>query len=199
MARRLPRHPLPPPDLRGRDLPLARWVKPLWRIHSAKRAAVHFGKSGDSRFDDPEHKFGVLYASDTWLGAFIETAGHRTGVRIVTRTWLEDRAVTQIAVSRALHLVDLRGRGLPRLGIDARITAGEHAPAQRWSRALWLHPSKPDGLCYCSRHDSSRTSVALFDRVEKSLRTKPLGCLANRAMEARVSEALDHYDFGLIL
>lgn len=199
MSHRLPKHPEPGADFARADLPLASWDRPLFRIHRAKKEPLYFGTSGDNRFDDPEGRFGVLYASGTWLGAFIETAGHHTGHPFVTTTWLAGRNLAVIDVRRKLRLVDLRGRGLAKLGADARLTAGEHALAQRWSRALWTHTAKPDGICYASRHDLRQVSLALFDRARKALGPRVLGSLGSRVLEPKVAEALNHYGFGLIV
>lgn len=199
MARRLPRHPEPGDGFSGTRLPLVAWDRALYRIHRAKRVPLHFSSSRDHRFDDPEGCYGVLYASATWRGAFIETAGHHTGHPLVTTTWLAGRALAVIEVRRKLRLVDLRGRGLARLGADARLSSGDPALAQRWSRALWGHPSAPDGICYPSRHDPRQVSVALFDRAATALRLQALGNLGSRALETRVAEALDHYGFSLIV
>ena len=199
MVHRLPKHPEPGVDLARTDLPLASWDRSLFRIHRLKKGPLHFGTSGDNRFDDPEGRYGVLYASATWLGAFIETAGHHTGHPFVTTTWLSGRSLAVIDVRRKLRLIDLRGRGLARLGADARLAAGEHALAQRWSRALWEHPAEADGISYISRHDSRQVSVALFDRSEKALRPRVLGSLGSRGLEPKIAEALNHYSFGLIV
>ena len=199
MARRLSRHPEPGESLSAASLPLAAWDRDLFRNHPARKDPIHFGKTGDHRFDDPKGEYGVLYTSGTWLGAFIETAGHHTGNPFVTASWLAARSLAIIEARRKLRLVDLRGRGLARLGADARLTTGELALAQRWSRALWEHPCKADGVCYASRHDPRQVSVALFDRAQRSLRAQALGSLGSRPLEVRVAEALDHYGFGLIV
>ena len=198
MVHRLPRHPEPPVNWAERPLPLVSHKSSLWRIHSKRRDALFFGKTGDFRFDDPAHEFGVLYTSVSWFGAFVETAGHRTGRGLITDAWRVQRVLCEIIPSRVLRLVDLRGRGLARLGVDARLVTGEHALAQRWSRALWLHPSKPDGICYPCRHDPSQSAVALYDRARRALKVCPVGTLSDRKMDARLSDALDRYGFGLI-
>lgn len=113
-------------------------------------------------------------------------------------TWLDQRALSEVILSRPLNLVDFRGRGLARLGTDARLVTGEHVLAQRWSRALWLHPSKPDGICYPCRHDPSQLAMALYDRARRALKVRPVGILSDHKMDSRVSDALDRYGFGLI-
>ena len=198
MGRRLPRHPTPPADLSSRSLPHVGWGATLFRIHPLSRDALHFGKSRKHRFDDPEGQYGVLYAGASWLGAFIETAGHHTGRSFVTTSWLEKRAVSEIRPRRKLRLVDLRGRGLARLKADARLSSGEHGLSQEWSRALWSHPAKPDGICYASRHDPKQVSVALFERARADLKPRLIGCLGARNMDTMVAQALDHYELGLI-
>lgn len=199
MARRLAPHPEPPRDLGRRRLPLVRIAGPLYRIHLARRGAVHFGKTGQNRFDDPLGKYGVLYASSDEYGAFIETAGQSTGRGVVTSAWLRQRVLSQIPLRRRLRLLDLTGRGLARIGADARLFAGDHDVAQRWSRAIWAHRSKPDGIWYPARHDPARLAAAVFGRAKAKL-AKPLrrGKLTDPDLEELLDRILDHYGFGLI-
>ena len=198
MARSLPPHPLPPSDFRERPIPLKKAARPLFRIHLEAHDPLHFGRSGRNRFDDPKRAFGVLYASLDSRGAFIETAANRPGHHEISSRWLETREISRLTPSRPLRLVDLGSSGLARIGADARLTAGDHGVAQRWSRAFWAHPGKPDGVYYRARHDPSRFSVALYDRSRKALRVTRLGTLDDPSLKGEIAEILNHYDFGLL-
>jgi len=51
--------------------------QPWWRFHQCRFGAVHFGRSGNSRFDPPQGPQGaysVLYAATDVHGAFMEIA-----------------------------------------------------------------------------------------------------------------------------
>jgi hypothetical protein len=191
-------HPEPPADLDARPLPLREWIAPCYRLHAAGRDVLHFGRSGNNRYDAPAAEFGVLYAGEDLACACIETYGQATGVRIVTVTALRARDLARLQSNRPLRLVDLTGPGLARLGADERLCAGEHRLAQRWALGIWSHPSTPDGLLYRARHDPSRAALALFDRAGASLQAVGLGNLMEPAHASILAAALDAYGFGLI-
>jgi hypothetical protein len=44
--------------------------------------------------------------------------------------------------------------------------AASHELGQQWSRALWLHDEKPDGIIYDSRLNGE-TNIVAFDRAIK--------------------------------
>jgi RES domain len=191
-------HPDPPPDLHQRELPLVRSRGPWWRVHRRGRAPIFFGRTGLGRFDDPERAFGVLYAATDFSGAFIETFGWHTGRNLIGLTELEERELSRIESASHLSLVDLTGKGLAWIGADGRLLTGEHTVAQRWSAALFAHPTQPDGILYRARHDPERVAVAIHDRAEaKELAPQPLGSLSDPRNANLLREALDRYRFGL--
>jgi hypothetical protein len=192
-------HPDPPADLDKRHLPIARIDGTLFRIHGARRRPLFFGTTGENRFDDPRSEFGVLYAGLSEACAFIETFGEPLDVPFVTEAQLSERKLTLIEVRTPLRLVDLRGSKLRRLGADARLFAGDHGPAQRWSRAFFEHRDRPDGLLYRARHDAGEYAVALFDRAERAVRARAArATLASPANRALVAGLLRKYGFGLL-
>jgi len=191
-------HPEPPDDLGNRVLPLITVDGPRVRIHRRERDPLFFGATGDNRFDAPDGAYGVCYVADDSYGAFVETFGWSTGIRIVTAAALAARGLAQIAAISPVRLVDLSGPGLALVGADARLCAGDHAVAQRWARALWAHPSHPDGLRYRVRHDPSRIAVALFNRVLESVTASPFGSLTDPHLTPLVAEILDHYGIGVV-
>lgn len=80
---------------------------------------------------------------------------------------LRRKARVKLKVSRKLRLVELRGYGLGRIGATAEIVHGglPYDAPQAWSKALHVHPSKPDGIAYTARHDDEALCYALFDRA----------------------------------
>ncbi len=192
-------HPSPPADLAKRQLPIARIEEPLFRIHGARRGPLFFGTTGENRFDDPRRVFGVLYAGLSPACAFIETFGEPLDLPFVTQAQLAERRLTRIDVRAPLRLVDLRGSKMRQLGADARLFAGEHAPAQLWSRAFFEHPDRPNGLLYRARHDAGEYAVALFERAARSIRPRPTRTtLASPANRVLVAGLLGKYGFGLL-
>jgi len=140
----------------------------------------------------------VLYASETVEGAFIETFGRNPGVNVVRESQLAERSLALIEALRPLTLVDLIGPGLAQIGATNLLTAGPHPLAQRWSRALWSHPGRPDGLAYRARHDPSCICVAIFNRAARSVRAVPEGHLLDPAHRPLVGAILRRYDFSLL-
>lgn len=197
MARPRPEpHPDPATDLATRPLPLKESRGPWIRIHACSREAAFFGRTGDNRFDAPDGSYGVLYAAEDALGAFVETFGDPLDVRLVSRADLVKRCVARITATRRLRLVDLTAKGLRQIGADARLTSGDRALGQRWALALCQHPSKPDGIAYRVRHDPSKEAVAIFDRAKTVVKSHPMGRLTDD--RAALAEILNHYGFGLV-
>jgi hypothetical protein len=192
-------HPDPPADFASRLLPITLFRGPWYRIHRLTYGSIFFGRSGDNRFDAPTGEFGMLYVGKDERCAFVETFGHATGVRIVEQGELVARGLARITPKRPLRLVSLVGKGLARLGADARLTAGEsYDVAHRWALAIHDHPKKPDGIAYGSRHDPSRVCAAIFDRASTALEVTALGSLADTTHTKLVAMLLDTYDFGLV-
>jgi RES domain-containing protein len=172
------------------------------RIHSASHGAIFFGRKltpGDNRFDAPAGEFGVLYVGRDAHCAFVETFLHATGVRFVTTAELSRRTLSVVEARRPLRLVDLRGRGLARMGADGALTAGtDYALTQKWSKAIHDHPRQPDGILYRARHDPSRSAAAIFERVQPELRTHGVGKLSDAARTNLLADILDTYEVGLL-
>lgn len=202
VPRKLP--PLPPPSasLSGQELPLVTRGSPLLRIHRLEHLPDFWGRTGLNRFDAPgesaeDRDYGVLYAADSFDGAFIETFGD-LAPKLVSVNSLTARGVATVEPNRALRLVDLAGPGLSRLGLDARICTCEHVLPQQWSHALWEHPSQPDGIWYAARHDAGERSVALFERPVPSVTVIPSGGLMDMPYNALTGRAIKRYGFALI-
>jgi hypothetical protein len=122
----------PPPAFAQRNLPIelvpagATFV----RIHRKGHASLHFGTSGDNRFDDPERRYGVCYAARTLEGAFAETCLRPAGAALVPLSRLAARVVSLLEVVVELRLVQLHGTGLARMGATAAVSSGGYDISQ---------------------------------------------------------------------
>lgn len=191
-------HPEPPHDLHRRPLPLLT-IRGSWRrIFRLEHTPVYFGWSPDRRFDPPTPAYRVLYVASDAHGAFIETLGHQTGLRLITMSALQSRGVVILRCRTPLRLVDLTGAGLAQLGADERLCAGVYPMAQRWSLALFPHPTKPDGLFYRSRHDPSRSCAAIFHRAARKVTVDHQLALIDPQLSSVLADILRTYGFGLI-
>jgi hypothetical protein len=110
---------------------------------------------------------------------------------------LAERGLALVEALRPLRLVDLTGPGLAQIGPNNLLTAGPHALAQAWSRALWSHRRRPDGLIYRARHDPSCVCVALFARCARFVRAVPQAGLLEPAFRPILGATLRRYDFSL--
>lgn len=174
--------PLPPADLASRELPV-RTLPPtvLFRIHRNGREPIFFGPPGaepESRFDDPQGRYKVCYLGHFRPGAFVETLLREPMLRFITWTALQERRMAWIETSRDLSLVDFDGPGLRVLGTTLEVLGTrDYTLPGAWSRALYEHPARPDGIYYPCRHDNREYAIALFDRARGALshlRSRPL-------------------------
>lgn len=192
-------HPEPPDDFDDRELPIREVGGPLFRIHSASKEPLYFGRAARNRFDAPAGEFGVLYCAEDEWGAFIETFGQVTGISSVTVTSLAANPLAKIALDRPLKLVAFAvSGGLARVGADARVCTGDHGLSRRWSLAVWRHPMQVDGIAYGCRHDPPRVAVAVFDRAADAVSAESVGPLTSPEHEELLGKILDTYGFGLI-
>jgi hypothetical protein len=189
--------PLPPSDFENRELPVETLVKgtTLIRIHRSDLGPLHFGISGDNRFDDPMVTYGVCYLSMSTEGAFAETCLRAVGTRFVSLSFLAARSFAVITLTAPLNLVSLHGPGLARLGATGVVSSGPHVLAQLWSRAIHDHPTAPDGILYRSNHDNGELCVALFERCGARLH-HTVSRLMN-ADRAALGLLLERYKVGL--
>jgi len=194
----LERHPLPKKDFNKLKLPIITDFRHWWRIHETKYSPIFFGKTGTHRFDDPQKKFGVMYAGSDDYCAFLETFGHATGTHIVETSSLVVRSLTEIYPKKSLRVVDLAGKGLAQIGADARLSSGSYKLARLWAAAIHDHPSTPDGIYFRSRHDPRKFSLALFERAKVKVSALQPIVLDPAAQPKLLAKLLDHYSFGLI-
>ncbi|HEX8693746.1 MAG TPA: RES family NAD+ phosphorylase [Longimicrobium sp.] len=167
--------PLPPDDLRGRELPVE--VVPagesLHRIHRGEHGAIWFGpapgRPPEFRFDAPRGEYRVCYLGATPEASFVETFLRWPARRFIAMEELAARSLATVAVLRDLRLVSLHGPALVRMGATAEAASGDYALSRAWALALWEHPSAPDGIAYRCRHDDSVFAIALYDRAAAAI------------------------------
>jgi RES domain len=194
---RLPSHPEPPHNLAEQKLPVIERQHAWFRIHQNQYDPLYFGCSGNSRFDAPNDEYGILYIAQHSKGAFIETFGANTGIKIVSNDELSLRSISRLQAQRSLKLVDLTGPGLAIIGADARLCTGDHRLAQRWALAFWQNP-QVDGIYYRARHDPEQYCAAIFDRTANSWQIDQTLRCASHEFRSTLAEILDCYKFGLI-
>jgi hypothetical protein len=190
-------HPEPPQNLSSQTLPLIEIQQPWYRIHQSRHEPLYFGSSG-YRFDAPQQEYCVMYIAQNLEGAFIETFGANTGIRIISNDELILRSISCLQNTRPLNLIDLTGPGLIKIGADGRLCDGDRQLAQRWALAFWQHPMQIDGIYYRARHDPSQYCVAIFDRAAEGWHiTQTLRC-ASQEFRGILANILDRYEFGWI-
>jgi hypothetical protein len=113
--------------------------------------------------------------------------------------FLAPNCLSVLYPERDLRLVDLSGGGLTLIGADARLTTGVYSLSQAWSKALYNHADRVDGLYYRSRYDPSRFCVALYDgRVNPAeLKEERVteNNLLDRSFEPDLQQILDEYGY----
>src|SRR5580704_17644283 len=192
--------PGPPPDIHARKITIVEFNDRMFRTHAIERSPIHFGKSGQHRFDSPDGSYGVLYAGRDEYCAFIETFAKAAGSTTITTTELKSRCLAELKASRTLRLVDLTQSGtLVRLGADARLFSGDHTISQAWSKALYEHPFNIDGLLYPSRLDPVRHALALFEgRAPKPVELGRQTWFARGPLRHLLAEIVEHYGLAVI-
>ncbi len=195
---RLKRLAQPTQAFNQENLPTVRVTRQhTWlQLYRKNQDPVFFGRTGDNRFDSSDQSFGVCYLARHINGSFVEVFC-RDKLRRLTEIRLKQYHVAEMTTSRSLKLVDLAGKGLVRLRLDARLTTGNYKTAQLWSRAFHNHPDQADGILYRSRHDPKQQLVALFDRSQSLLSAKLCGALS-AYMGNEFYPLLDHYDIALL-
>lgn len=170
------------------------------RIHAQGKSSLWFGPGSGRqpihRFDDPTGRFRVCYLGTSFEVCFTETFLRNPPVRILALDDLAGRSIATVEVRRDLRLVPIHGSNLARLGVTAELASGsDYLGSQHWSRALWEHQDKPDGILYRSRHDDSALCVALYDRAKDGLAIVGDHPLTEDSL--RLARLLRRYGLGL--
>jgi hypothetical protein len=190
----------PPADLHLRDLPIIEVTGAFRRIHQTAFDPLFWGMTAANRYDDPAGAagdFGTLYLARDHFGAFIESFGDSEG-NTVSYATLDVRSIAEIRTMEPIRAVDLTAEGAAWLGAAGEVTAGDHALSQRWARALWGHPTSPQGIYYRARHDQSRFCVAVFDRAKTTVMLASTVRLLDPSFRPRLGAMLDEYRFSLV-
>ena len=196
---RLPAHPLPTADFQQRVLPITECQTTWYRLNPSNYdSALYFDRSGMGRYDGSSQSYGILYVAEAVEGAFIESFGRSHGAKGVAEADLRNRSLFEIESNRQLTLVDLWGSGLVKIGADARITSGsDYELSRAWAEAIYLHPSKVDGLRYYSRHDNTQLCCGLFDRTSVHLKEQNKGNIVD-SNPRLLANILERYDYALL-
>lgn len=172
----------------------------LYRCHPRALGPIHFGRQIRNRFDSPDGEFGVCYLSQSPAGGFAETFLRKPRGQFIERADLDNYALSQISVERALQLVQCFGAGLRKNRIDARVSSSEDYPRlQAFSQRCQDSPAgreKADGLMYRARFDDDQFSIALFDRSSASIAAdlEPTPWLETGVI---IEEILDRYEIAI--
>lgn len=187
-----------PVDLQARELPVIQVEASWFRIHKTRHSPLYYGRFGKNRFDAPAQEYGVMYVALDPHGAYIETFGSQTGIRVVSTDELSIRSISELTCKRPLKLVDITGPGVVHLGADGRLATGAHRVAQGCARALWSHPVQVNGIYYPARHDLSQHCAAIFDRAKSVFDiANTQGCIS-RSFSKTLATILNTYQFGLV-
>lgn len=139
----------------------------MHRFYTAAYDPIYFDPTTKGRFNAPDGAFGSLYTAATVHGAFAETFLRTPGASIITPDVLATKAYVRLKATRDLRFAELHGPGLAVLGATAEVVHSglPYDVAQAWSKALYEHPGKFDGISYRSRHDDAEICFAIFDRA----------------------------------
>jgi hypothetical protein len=166
--------PLPPDDLARRRPRLVRLRRGtvIHRFYTAEYDPIFFDTSDVGRLNAPDGSYGVLYAAREAYGAFAETFLRVPGRTLIDPGLLQRKAYVPLEITADLELIRLAGSSLAILGATAEVVHGglPYDAPQAWSKALFDHPLRPDGIAYYARHDDEGLCYAIFDRARSSVR-----------------------------
>lgn len=172
---------MPTSDVPARVIPAGELLQHVSRA-AYRGTALHFGRSGGNRYDDPALRFGTLYVGFDLPTALMESVFRqhrwsRRAKRVITRTELYSRIVRAIGVLEPLSLADLTAPGVMAslFGLNlAQLASRRYAHTQRIA-ALVHELAEPggahrfDGVLYPSRNNHPPACAALFDRAAAKL------------------------------
>lgn len=180
----------------------------VWfRFHGRQYAnPLGFGY-GPSRFSDPKIKllppkrYGVIYLGSTVKVCFAEAilrdqGDGRLGAFPIAWTEIETWTCATLRIEQTLNLVDLRGDGPIRMGIPSDVARARSQKLSRlWSRALWSHGMKPDGIAYNSRLNGE-SNIAIFDRALRKLASVATQPLTERTTD--LTGIIEDFDLAIV-
>jgi hypothetical protein len=136
----------------------------LFRIHRRDRGAWWFSADGSGRFDPVGTGLGACYLTMDPLGAWVEVFRETL---LIDRAELRARALTRVALGRALRLADLTSRRALGFGVTASLGADRRYDASHKFAADAVAAGF-DGIRYLVRHDPAQKlyGIALFGEPE---------------------------------
>jgi hypothetical protein len=172
---------VPTPDVPARIIPAGELLQHVSRA-AYRETAIHFGRSGGNRYDDPALRFGTVSVGFDLATALMESVFRqhrwsRSAVRVITRTEVYSRMVRVIGVLEPLSLADLTATGVmaSQFGLNlSQLASRRYVHTQRVAalvHALAEPDGAPrfDGLLYTSRNNHPAPCAALFDRADAKL------------------------------
>lgn len=172
---------MPTPDVPARVIPAGELLQHVSRA-AYRGTALHFGRSGGNRYDDPALRFGTLYVGFDLPTVLMESVFRqhrwsRRAKRVITRTGVYSRIVRAIGVLEPLSLADLTAPGVmaSQFGLNlAQLASRRYAHTQHIA-ALVHELAEPggayrfDGVLYPSRNNHPAACAALFGRAADKL------------------------------
>ena len=177
---------------------------PLVRMHTYGKEPLYFPHRRNAhgrpepamRFDDPLSDYGVCYFGFGDGGAFVETILRDQYLQDLTRADLEVRALADGRAVRPLRLARMSGKGLQRIHTHAGVVhLDDYRITQAWSRAVFTHPDRPDGIMYRSRFDDDEICVALFEPACDAVSMAAGPCILT--LPSRLKALLEAYEITL--
>jgi len=177
--RQLP--PLATPPASEARLLTTQFTKALYRIHPSAYGALHFGRSGDGRFDLPTGKYGVCYLGCHPECCLAETLLHQTPTTRLSWDDLATHTLSVLEPRKPLLLVDVTSTaGQVRASADGRLGSGDYLnQCQAYSQAFHENQAQPDGILYRPRHALQSRAVALFERARHKVKVASAHSLTN--------------------
>jgi hypothetical protein len=193
--------PEPPDDNTVTQFPSLVWAsqRPLWRVHRASMASIHFARGPRGRFNPPSSvaEYGTWYLSSHPRGALIEVFG-RFGV--VARSQIETRVLARVQLPSDAYLADLTHPTMVgRYSLTNELSLGGvevYDIAHRWSAAFWSAGFA--GICYPARHDPTLQvrNIAIFGSTEDM--TAPEAAVVRLPLTQLADEMADFYSLTIV-
>lgn len=158
--------------IRGRLRPLS--IDRACRVIRTRREGGPLDAApADSRFSDPDGRYGVLYAAWNVRTGFVEAVLRsrfdRRRDREIPAEEVEARSIVWIDSLSDLNLVDLRRDGPIRIGAPTAVAHdANHAAGRSLSAFVYAEISEADGFLYDSRFTGD-ACLAVFDRAIEKL------------------------------
>lgn len=172
---------MPTPDVPARTIPAGELLQHVSRA-AYRGTALHFGRSGGNRYDDPALRFGTVYIGFDLATALMESVfrqhrWNRRARRVISRTEVYARMVRAIGVLEPLSLADLTAPDViaSKFGLNlSQLASRRYVHTQRIAalvHALAEPDGAPrfDGVLYPSRNNHPAPCAALFDRADAKL------------------------------